>query len=96
MALTEELQCDEYRGMLLNGDMFGYRVPDQLHVPKIEAFFVDSEDPYGPKSLGELPSIPVSAAVDNAIFNVVGARCPNPFKSSKPFGRSSQSTGVHS
>lgn len=74
MALTEELVCDEYRGMFLNGDMFGYRVPDQLHVPKIESIFVDSKDPYGPKSLGEVTSVPVPAAVNNAIFNAVGAR----------------------
>ena len=74
MALIEELVTDEHRGMLLNGDMFGYKVLDELNAPPVEAIFVDSKDPYGPKSLGEVTSVPVPAAVNNAIFNAVGAR----------------------
>ena len=31
-------------------------------------------DPFGPKSLGELPTVPVPAAIGNAIFNATGIR----------------------
>ena len=45
--------------------------------PDLDVVFVESEDPVGPfgaKALGELPSVPVMAAVNNAIYDAIGIR----------------------
>lgn len=49
-----------------------------LDIPLIEACFVPTEEeegPYGAKGLGEVPIVPVAAAVANAVARAVEARC---------------------
>jgi CO/xanthine dehydrogenase Mo-binding subunit len=74
MALSERLIIDKDMGMTQNPSFLTYRIPNEANVPKIDAIFVERADPYGPKSLGELPTVPVPAAIGNAVFNATGIR----------------------
>ena len=74
MALTEKLIISPTNGAIENPSFLLYRLPNMTHIPNIKVLFMDVEDPYGPKSLGEIPIIPVTAAIGNAIFNATGVR----------------------
>jgi xanthine dehydrogenase molybdenum-binding subunit len=57
--------------------MARYKMPGIKHTPKIISHIVEnrtSTGPYGAKGVGELPSIPTSAAITNAIYNATGVR----------------------
>ncbi|MFQ6011847.1 MAG: xanthine dehydrogenase family protein molybdopterin-binding subunit [Nitrososphaerales archaeon] len=73
-ALSEEMIVDENFGMISNPTLWSYRLPTQTIVPPIKVEFIDPNDPYGPKSLGEIGMVPVPAVIGNAIFNATGAR----------------------
>ena len=77
MALTEKLLISKTDGSIENPSLLLYRIPNMAQIPKIKVFFTDTIDPYGPKSLGEIPIIPVTAAIGNAIFNATGVRLRN-------------------
>jgi xanthine dehydrogenase molybdenum-binding subunit len=54
-----------------------YKVPSITHTPTITNHLVEhkvSAGPYGAKGVGELPSIPTSAAITNAIYRATGVR----------------------
>ena len=54
-----------------------YKVPSISHTPEISNRIVEhktSTGPYGAKGVGELPSIPTSAAITNAIYRATGVR----------------------
>ncbi len=54
-----------------------YKVPSISHTPEIRNRIVEhktSTGPYGAKGVGELPSIPTSAAITNAIYRATGVR----------------------
>jgi len=54
-----------------------YKVPSISHTPEISNRIVEhktSSGPYGAKGVGELPSIPTSAAITNAIYRATGVR----------------------
>jgi xanthine dehydrogenase molybdenum-binding subunit len=54
-----------------------YKVPLIRHMPDLNLHIVEhltSAGPYGAKGIGELPSIPTSPAICNAIYNAVGVR----------------------
>jgi selenium-dependent xanthine dehydrogenase len=54
-----------------------YKVPSIRHTPEISNRIVEhktSTGPYGAKGVGELPSIPTSAAITNAIYRATGVR----------------------
>jgi xanthine dehydrogenase molybdenum-binding subunit len=54
-----------------------YKVPSITHTPEISNRIVEhqtSTGPYGAKGVGELPSIPTSAAITNAIYRATGVR----------------------
>lgn len=74
MALKEKLLISQYNGSIENPSFLLYRLPNMVDIPRIKVVFEDSKDPYGPKSLGEIPIIPVTAAIGNAIFNATGVR----------------------
>jgi len=54
-----------------------YKIPSIRHTPEISNRIVEhqtSAGPYGAKGVGELPSIPTSAAITNAIYRATGVR----------------------
>ena len=59
-------------------DVFArYKMPSIQHTPEIVSFIVEhgtADGPFGAKGVGELPSIPTSPAITNAIYNAVGVR----------------------
>jgi xanthine dehydrogenase molybdenum-binding subunit len=73
-ALYEQMLYND-KGRLLNGNLLDYKIPTAMDVPELNAAFVETEDPTGPfgnKSLGEPPTIPVAAAIRNALLNATG------------------------
>ena len=57
--------------------MARYKTPSITHAPAITSHIVEHElstGPFGAKGMGELPSIPTSAAITNAICNATGVR----------------------
>jgi xanthine dehydrogenase molybdenum-binding subunit len=57
--------------------MARYSAPRIAHAPEIVSHIVEHETadgPYGAKGVGELPSIPTSAAITNAIHRATGVR----------------------
>jgi CO/xanthine dehydrogenase Mo-binding subunit len=57
--------------------MARYKTPSITHAPAIISHVVEhntSTGPFGAKGVGELPSIPTSAAITNAIYRATGVR----------------------
>lgn len=57
--------------------MARYKMPSIVHAPKIISHIVEhntAAGPYGAKGVGELPSIPTSPAITNAIYRATGVR----------------------
>ena len=77
MALHEELLYDKSTGIPVNPGYYGAKVMTHLDAPDIEVHFIEPDDAYGPygaKTLGEPPMIPVVGAIANAVFNATGIR----------------------
>lgn len=73
-GLSEQLLYD-HKARPLNGNLLDYKLPTSMDTPDLHADFVETVDPSGPygnKSLGEPPAIPVASAVRNAILNATG------------------------
>ncbi len=76
-ALHEELIYDRATGVPINPGYYGVKVMTHLDAPDIEVHFIEPPDafgPYGAKSIGEPPGIPVVAAIGNAVFNATERR----------------------
>lgn len=74
-ALSEELTID--KGITLNASLTDYRMPRSGDAPQIENSIIEVPSKYGPfgaRGIGEPPSIPVAAAISNAIYDAVGVR----------------------
>ena len=74
-ALTEHFIQEE--GRPWTNVMARYKMPGIKHTPKIISHIVEhrtSTGPHGAKGVGELPSIPTSAAITNAIYRATGVR----------------------
>ena len=74
-ALTEHFIQEQ--GLPWTDVMARYKMPGIGHTPKIISHIVEhptSSGPYGAKGVGELPSIPTSAAITNAIYRATGIR----------------------
>jgi xanthine dehydrogenase molybdenum-binding subunit len=57
--------------------MARYKMPGIGHAPEIISHIVEhptSSGPFGAKGVGELPSIPTSAAITNAVYRATGVR----------------------
>ena len=77
LTLSEELVTDGASGVTLNGSFLEHKCPTIGQYPEIETIFVEMDDPiapFGAKALGEPPSVPVAAAVINAVYDAVGVR----------------------
>ncbi|MDN5344839.1 MAG: xanthine dehydrogenase molybdenum-binding subunit [Clostridia bacterium] len=81
-ALSEQMLFDEETGKPLNNNLLDYKLPTIMDVPDIGVDFVETFEPthpFGCKSLGEPPTIPVAPAIRNAVFDATGvafARLP--------------------
>jgi xanthine dehydrogenase molybdenum-binding subunit len=74
-ALTEHFI--QQQGKPWTEVMARYKMPGIRHAPQIISHIVEhptSTGPYGAKGVGELPSIPTSAAITNAIYRATGVR----------------------
>ncbi len=74
-ALTEELKLD--RGRVLNPGFLDYKLLTAPDMPEILITLIETVDeagPFGAKGLGESGTIPISAAVANAVKDAVGVR----------------------
>lgn len=74
-ALSEKMAYDPQTGRLLNGNLMDYKMPTAMDIPELDAAFVEEDDPsspFGNKSLGEPPVIPVAAAIRNAVLHATG------------------------
>jgi xanthine dehydrogenase molybdenum-binding subunit len=74
-ALTEHYIVED--GVPWTDGLARYKMPSIKHTPDIVSFIVEhgtADGPYGAKGVGELPSIPTSPAITNAIYNAVGVR----------------------
>ena len=74
-GLSEELLVDEKTGKTLNNNLLDYKIPTAMDTPELNVRFIQLDDPSGPygnKSLGEPPAIPVAPAIRNAILNATG------------------------
>ncbi|MQF82827.1 xanthine dehydrogenase family protein molybdopterin-binding subunit [SAR202 cluster bacterium AD-802-E10_MRT_200m] len=74
-ALMEELKVEDGRVTTLTfGD---YKIPTTKDIPELRTVLVESDKgvgPYNVKSIGENPTIPVAAAVANAVEDAIGVR----------------------
>ncbi len=74
-ALYEHLKFDPKTGRMLNDNLLDYKLMTAIDTPDLHSAFVETDDPTGPygnKSLGEPPVIPVSPAIRNAVNNATG------------------------
>ncbi len=74
-ALTEEFHMNA-KGLITN-TMKKIGVPGIEMAPEIESYIISnrySEGPFGAKGMGELPMIPTTPAIINAIYNAAGVR----------------------
>jgi len=74
-TLTEHYIQEE--GVPWTNVMARYKAPSITHAPQIVSHIVEhntSAGPFGAKGVGELPSIPTSPAITNAIYRATGVR----------------------
>jgi CO/xanthine dehydrogenase Mo-binding subunit len=74
-ALMEELVVHE--GETQNMNLQDYLIPTTLDVPDIQPVILEMANEYGPygaKGIGEMPNIPATPAILNAISNACGGR----------------------
>jgi xanthine dehydrogenase YagR molybdenum-binding subunit len=84
MALMEQTILDQQFGRIVNSNLAEYLVPVNTDIPinigapKIDAFFVEEQDPYvnqiGVKGIGEIGNIGSTAAIANAVYHATGIR----------------------
>ena len=74
-ALSEQMLFNDATGKPLNNNLLDYKLPTIMDTPHLEVQFVETYDvsgPFGNKSLGEPPAVPVAPAIRNAVFNATG------------------------
>ena len=75
-ALLEELHHDE-NGQLVTASFADYAVPRAHAVPPIQTILIEvpsTDGPFGAKGIGEVPVIPVAAAIANGVAAAGGIR----------------------
>jgi CO/xanthine dehydrogenase Mo-binding subunit len=73
-ALMEELQMDD--GRVTTGSFGDYKIPTFRDIPELQTVLLDpaprGSGPYNVKGIGELPVVPVAAAIANAVRDACG------------------------
>jgi xanthine dehydrogenase YagR molybdenum-binding subunit len=76
-ALFETRQLDPLSGQVLTIGLEDYRIPGIADTPEIDIHFADNgfeHVPGGSVGLGEIATLPVAAAIANAVCNATGVR----------------------
>jgi xanthine dehydrogenase YagR molybdenum-binding subunit len=76
-ALYEERQVDHASGQILSGGLEDYRLPGIADTPDMNIHFDEAgfeHVPGGSVGLGEVATVPVAAAIANAVHNATGWR----------------------
>ncbi|MGH2588030.1 MAG: xanthine dehydrogenase family protein molybdopterin-binding subunit [Dehalococcoidia bacterium] len=74
-AMMEELRFED--GRVTNVSMGDYKIPTIRDIPELTTVLVQTEKgsgPYSVKGIGELPMVPVAAAIANAVRDAIGVR----------------------
>ena len=74
MAISEELAYDR-KGQPKNSSLSRYHMINAPDMPPVEVILVEENEPGGPfgaKSIGEICTVPTSAAVVNAVNRALG------------------------
>ncbi|HVM72618.1 MAG TPA: molybdopterin cofactor-binding domain-containing protein, partial [Anaerolineales bacterium] len=74
-ALTEQFIVKD--GYVVTDRLARYRIPSIVNTPEIYPIIVEHptrDGPYGAKGVGEVVSIPTTAAITNGIYHAVGVR----------------------
>ena len=71
-ALFEEVAIDGHRAHV--SGLEHYRVPRFSDVPPIEVAFLDNQAPGSPRGCGEMPLVPTTGAICNAVCDAIGVR----------------------
>lgn len=74
-ALMEEIQVDGQSQKVISSDLLHYQVPLAMDMPPVHVCLAESWEPSGPfgaKSVGELATVPVAAAIANAVAHATG------------------------
>ena len=75
-ALNEEYIYND-KGQLDNPGFLDYRMPVTSDLPKIDTVMIEvpnPKHPQGVRGVGEVPLVPVMAAVSNALYKALGIR----------------------
>ena len=65
------------KGEFLTTNFTTYIIPTAMDIPNIETVIVEVPEksgPFGAKGLGEAPTVPISAAIMNAVHQAAGIR----------------------
>jgi len=76
-ALYEARETDPATGLVLSNNMEDYRIPGIADMPRCEVHFDEAgfdHVPGGSVGIGEVATIPTSAAIANAVCNAIGVR----------------------
>lgn len=76
-AIDEQVYLDRASGELKNTGFMSYGMPTMKESVTVAVEIIESQEPTGPfgaKSVGELPLIPVAAAVANGFYEATGIR----------------------
>ncbi|MHC4210721.1 MAG: xanthine dehydrogenase family protein molybdopterin-binding subunit [Planctomycetota bacterium] len=74
-AISENLVVEE--GLVRNPSFCDYKLITAPEIPRINAHFIETQDPEGPvgaKGIGEAPAICTAPAIANALYNATGVR----------------------
>ncbi len=79
MALLEDIEFDE-QGYPQATNFADYHLVNAPQMPKVRSFLIEDNEEYGPygaKSIGEIATVPVAAAVVNAVNDALGLYLTN-------------------
>jgi CO/xanthine dehydrogenase Mo-binding subunit len=74
-AMLEQIEIDPRAAKPISSDLLHYKVPLSLDAPQAHVYIARSYEPTGPfgaKSVGEMATVPVAAAIGNAVAQALG------------------------
>jgi len=75
-ALMEQIEFDPRARKPSSADLLHYKIPTAMDMPEIQVYIAQNSyeptGPFGAKSVGELPAVPVAAAIANAVAAATG------------------------